>query len=168
MTTIASTRPAAGETWINVSIFVGSSIFIFALAVVAIFQPRWAVLHTLQALIYVAVVILTRRRSAWGFGAGVFIALFWNLLVLFRSPLGHDAISGQLLRPDVLLQLVAAAAHFLIVFACLAGFWRARPAARECFQFVAAGAVTIAYLLLMAFTFGPPEAGAHIRQALGL
>jgi hypothetical protein len=42
-------------------------------------------LHALQALIYIAVIFLTRRNSAWGFGAGCVIAALWNYTSLFVS-----------------------------------------------------------------------------------
>ena len=166
MTTATLAKPATDPKWINPSIAVGSLIFIFALAVSAYFEPQWRVLHVLQALIYVAVIVLTRRKSAWGFGAGVIIAVFWNFLVLFRSPVGSEALKGHL-APDILLQLFAAGGHFLIIAACLVGFLRTRPAARQWVQFAAAGALAIAYLITMAFTVGPPEAAQHIKQALG-
>jgi hypothetical protein len=176
MPTPAVTEPANNPTWIDASILVGSAIFIFALAISAYFEPQWRVLHFLQALIYVAVIVLTRRKSAWGFGAGVFIAVFWNTLVLFRSPVGSDAVqvigslvrTGQLERLDVLVQLFAAGGHFLIIVACLVGFSRIHPVARQWSQFAAGGALSIGYLLAMVFTIGPPEAAQHIKQAFGL
>ena len=152
---------------------VGSAIFIFALAVSAFFAPQWRVLHVAQALIYIAVIVLTRRKSAWGFGAGVFIAVFWNTLVLFRSPVGVQALpaietlfrGGQPQQPDVLLQLFAACGHFLIIFACLVGFLRTRPTPRLWRQFAAGGALAIGYLLAVAFAIGPPEAAQNIKRA---
>jgi hypothetical protein len=176
MTTSELTDRANDATWINASVLIGSMMFVFALAVSAFFEPQWRVLHFLQALPYVAIIVLTRRRSAWGFGAGTFTALFWNALVLFRSPVGSEGIhvignlvrTGQVQRPDVLVQLIAACGHFLIIVACLVGFLRIRPAARQWGQFAAGGALAIGYLLAMAFTVGPPEAAQHIRQALGL
>jgi hypothetical protein len=170
------TKFDTNATWINVCILVGSVMFIIVLAVSALFLPQWRVLHFLQALPYVAVILLTRRRITWGFGAGALTALFWNILVLFRSPVGPQAIqaveslflSGQALRPDVLLQLFGAVGHVLMIVACLAGFLGLRPAAREWGQFVAGGALAIGYVLAMAFTVGPPEAAEHIRRALGL
>jgi hypothetical protein len=176
MTTSALTGPAADAKWINRSIVVGSAIFVFALAVAAIFAPQWRVLHVLQALIYVAVVVLARRNSAWGFGAGVFIGAFWNVLVLFRSPIGLQAVAGvgalihggPAPRPDVMLQAFAACGNFLIIAACLVGFFRTRPGARQWGQFAAGGVLAIGYLLAMVFTVGPPEGAQHIRQALGL
>lgn len=32
---------------------------------------------------YIAVIVLTRKNSAWGFGAGCIIAAFWNYINLF-------------------------------------------------------------------------------------
>jgi hypothetical protein len=176
MTVAAPTKPATNAAWINAFILVGSVMFLCALAVSAIFLPQWRVLHVLQALPYVAIIALTRRKSAWGFGAGVFTATFWNVLVLFRSPVGPQATqaienlfrAGQAQRPDVLLQLFGACGHVLIIAACLVGFFRTRPAARQWSQFAAGGVLTIGYFLAMAFTVGPPEAAQHIRQALGL
>jgi hypothetical protein len=58
--------------------------------------------------------------------------------------------------------------HFLIIVACLAGFWRTRPARRQWTQFVGGGAIAVGYLLAMVWTVGPPEAADHVKQALGL
>jgi antibiotic biosynthesis monooxygenase (ABM) superfamily enzyme len=54
--------------WLRVAIVVGAGLFIAALLLSAVFEPRIRLLHLLQALIYVAVIVLTRRGSAWGFG----------------------------------------------------------------------------------------------------
>ena len=155
-------------TWIKASIIAGSAMFIFALAVSAFFAPQWRALHVMQALPYVAVIILTGRRSAWGYGAGVFMACFWNFLVLFRSPVGVALIHGAVQQPDIALQLFAALGHFLIIVACLVGFLRTRPAAHQWREFVAGGAIAIGYLLAMVWTVGPPEGVEHIKQAFGL
>jgi hypothetical protein len=175
MTTTVLTRPATDAKWINASIVIGSTIFIFALAVSAFFAPQWRVLHCLQALIYVVVIVLTRRKSAWGYGAGVLIAVFWNVLVLFRSPVGAEGVrviealmrGGQVSQPDIFVQLFAAFGHCLIIVACLVGFLRTRPAGRQWGQFFGGGALAIGYLLTMAFTLGPPEAAENIRRSFG-
>jgi hypothetical protein len=155
-------------TWIRVSIIAGSAVFVFALAVAAIFAPQWRALHVMQALPYIAVIILTGRRSAWGYGAGVFTASFWNFLVLFRSPIGVALVHADFQRPDVVLQLFAALGQVLIIIACLVGFLRTRPAGRQWREFVAGGAIAIGYFLVMVWTVGPPEGVEHIKQALGL
>ena len=168
MTASAVDKAPTNPTWINTSIIAGSAMFVFALAVSAIFVPEWRAMHVMQALPYVGVVLLTRRKSAWGFGAGFFIATFWNFLVLLRSPVGQALVHGGVQRPDVALQLFAALGHFLIIIGCLVGFARIRPAAREWGQFVAGGVLVIGYLLAMAALVGPPEAMEHIKHALWL
>lgn len=50
------------ETWINV----GAGLFLLALLVSAFLVPELRVLHSLQALIYVAVIVLARRYSHGG------------------------------------------------------------------------------------------------------
>jgi hypothetical protein len=55
---------------IRTSILLGAGFFIFALFLSAVFDRTIRVLHALQALIYVAVILLTRRSNSWGFGAG--------------------------------------------------------------------------------------------------
>ena len=154
--------------WINVSIIVGSVMFIMALAVSAIFLPQWRALHVMQAIPYLVVIVLTRRMSSWGFGAGVIMAGFWNALLLFRSPVGVALVHGDLARPDVALQLFGAMGNFLIIVACLVGFSRTRPAGRPWAEFFAGGVIAVGYLLAMVWTVGPPEGVAHIKQALGL
>src|SRR5262245_32597722 len=67
----------AGPAWIRWSIIVGAVLFVFALLVSAVFEPKIRILHTLQALIYFALIALTRRNSAWGYGAGYIISAFW-------------------------------------------------------------------------------------------
>jgi hypothetical protein len=71
----------------SIAILVGAGLFIFALTVSAVFVPALRLLHVFQALIYVAVIVLTRRHSGWGFGIGVFIATAWNGLQFFVTHL---------------------------------------------------------------------------------
>jgi len=70
-------------TWIRASIIAGSAMFVFALAVSAFFAPQWRALHVMQALPYLAVIILTGRRSAWGYGAGGAIAIGYLLIMVW-------------------------------------------------------------------------------------
>jgi hypothetical protein len=154
--------------WINVSIIAGSVMFCVALAVSAIFLPQWRVLHMAQAIPYLVVIILARRMSPWGFGAGVITASFWNWLVLFRSPIGAALVHGDIARPNVALQLFGAVGHFLIILACVVGFSRTRPAGGQWAKFFAGGVIAVGYLLVMVWTVGPPEGVEHIKNALGL
>lgn len=157
------TNPA----WINASILAGAGCFIFALVLSAVFDPKIRVLHALQALIYIAVIVLTRRNSAWGFGAGCIISAFWNYINLFVTTFikaGMEQLSillqtGHLPRPDLLVAVIAAAGHFLLIIACLAGFLRERPRARQWAQFVTGGALAVGYLVGIIVTTGPQYIG---------
>src|SRR5215831_6177448 len=81
-------RDSAGRSWAtHVWIPIGAAVFIAALTVSAIVVPELRLLHLMQALIYVAVIVLARRNSAWGFGAGFAIAIVWNGLSLFVTRL---------------------------------------------------------------------------------
>jgi hypothetical protein len=157
----------ANPKWIDASVIAGSVMFCLALAVSAIFLPQWRVLHVAQAAPYLVVIVLARRMSPWGFGAGVIMACFWNALLLFRSPVGEALIRGDVARPDVALQLFGALGHFLMIIGCLVGLLRTRPAGQQWAKFFAGGVIAVGYLLVMVWTVGPPEAVEHIRQALG-
>jgi hypothetical protein len=158
-----STRiKARVPAWIRVSILIGAGIFIFALILSAVFDPKIRVLHTLQALIYVAVIVSTRKDNAWAFGAGFFIAVLWNYTNLFVTTFiraGMQELSillrtGHLHRPDLLVAVVAAAGHFLLMAACLAGFLRMRPGMRRTGEFVAGGVLAVGYFALIIMTTG--------------
>lgn len=149
--------------WIYCSVVIGAGLFIFALGLSAFFEPRIRVLHTLQAFIYVAVVVLARRNSSWGFGAGFFISAFWNYINLFVTTFIRAGVeqlfgffqTGQITRPDLALSLIAATGHFLLIAACLAGFLRTRPQARQWAQFMGGGILAIGYFILIIVTTGP-------------
>jgi hypothetical protein len=149
--------------WIRASILFGAGCFIFALFLSAVFDPRIRLLHALQAVIYIAVIVLTRRNNPWGFGAGCIIAVFWNYINLFINTFimaGVQQLSillrtGHLHRPDLLIAVVAAVGHFLLIIACLAGFIRTRPNARQLGQFVAGGLLAVAYLIAIVVITGP-------------
>jgi hypothetical protein len=153
--------------WVNTSILVGAGFFIFALFLSAVFDPKIRLLHTLQALIYLVVIVLTRRKSAWGFGAGCIIAAFWNYTNIFITTFikaGLEQLStlvrtGRLHQPDLLIAVIAAAGHFLLIIACLAGFFRLRPKARQWAQFIAGGVLAVAYFATIIIISGPQYIG---------
>ena len=73
-------------TWISATLVwipIAAALFTVALIVTAVVLPELRLLHVLQALIYVAIVILARRNSMWAIGAGLTIAVAWNSLNLF-------------------------------------------------------------------------------------
>ena len=151
-----------GKDWVQWSIDFGAGFFLFALLVSAVYDPRIRVLHTLQALIYIAVLVLTRRQSAWGFGAGFLIATFWNYTNIFVTTFvrnGADQLmlllhTGRLRRPDMLIALVAAFGHFLMLVACVVGLLRLRPGGRELGEFVLGGVLAVGFFVLIIFATG--------------
>lgn len=166
--------PATNPGWINPPILVGAGLFIVALVVSAVFDPSIRVLHALQALIYVVVIILTRRGSAWGFGAGCFIAAFWNYTNLFVTSFIRAGLeqlmtlvqTGQLHRPDLVVAVIAAAGHFLMIVACVVGLLRTGPNLRRWGQFFGGGMLAVAYLIAIIFTTGPQYIGL-VKRVFG-
>jgi hypothetical protein len=140
-----------------------------------VFEPSIRVLHALQALIYVAVVILTRRNSPWGYGAGVVVSAFWNYINLFVTTFiknGVDQLiqllqTGRIARPDQFLAVIAATGHFVLIVACLIGFLKNRPKAPEWSEFVGGGLLAMAYFMAIIFMTGPQYIPL-LRRTFGL
>ncbi len=161
--------------WIAHFIVTGAAFFILALVVSAVFDPKIRLLHALQALIYIAVIVLARKASAWGFGAGFFIATLWNYTNIFVTTFIEAGLqqlwnllrTGQLSRPDLLIAVVAAAGHFLLLIACLFGFLRQRPTLLEWEKFIAGGLIALGYFVVIIYTAGPQYIGL-IRRVFHL
>jgi hypothetical protein len=157
------THTPTGSLWIRVSILAGVAIFLLALAVSAALIPQVRLLHVLQALIYLAVLILTRRNSPWGFGAGAIISTAWNSLSIFITHLfqaGAGQIwvllsGGHVTRPDTLMVTVGGIGHFILIIACIAGFLEQRPTAKNWASFLAGGFLALAYMALIIATTAP-------------
>lgn len=81
--------PDPNPPWTRIWIPIGAGLFILALAGSAVVVPQLRLLHAFQALIYVAVVLLARRQSALGFGAGIAIAVAWDGLQIFITHLAQ-------------------------------------------------------------------------------
>lgn len=156
-------HPVTGSPWIRVSILVGVALFLLALAVSAAIIPQLRLLHFLQALIYVAVLILTRRNSPWGYGAGTIIAIAWNSLSIFVTHL-FQAGAGQLwillhgdhfTRPDTAMVFTGGVGHFVLIIACIAGFLELRPTRKNWAQYFGGGFLVLAYMALIIATTAP-------------
>ena len=65
--------PEDRSRWTRVSISVGVGLFLLALGLSVVIVPQLLYLHLLQALIYLAVLVLTQRNSPWGYGIGVIV-----------------------------------------------------------------------------------------------
>jgi hypothetical protein len=156
-------NPVSGPRWIRVSISIGVGLFILALTLSAVFVPQLCFLHLLQALIYVAVIVLTGRNSPWGFGVGVIIPAAWNGLNLFVTHLFQAGAgqfwslvrTGHVSRPDTLMVMIGGVAHFLLIIACMAGFIQLRPRMKQWGQFFAGGFLFLAYFALIVFIAAP-------------
>jgi hypothetical protein len=157
------TQPVNEAAWIRVSILVGVGLFLLALAVSAAIIPQLRLLHLLQALIYVAVLILTRRNSAWGFGAGTIVAIAWNSLNLFITHL-FQAGAGQLWSllhtghvadPVPMMVAVGGIGHFILIIACIVGFLEQRPTGKAWAKFIGGGFLVLAYMALLIATTAP-------------
>jgi len=156
-------NPVVASRWIRVSIALGVGLFLLALLLSAVFVPQLRLLHLFQALIYVAVIVLTGRNSPWGFGVGVIIPTAWNCLNLFVTHLFQAGAgqfwslvrTGHVSRPETLMVMVGGVAHFLLIIACMAGFIQLRPRRKQWGQFFAGGFLALAYFALIIVTAAP-------------
>jgi hypothetical protein len=160
--------PSQEPRWLRITIPASAVTFIFALFIAAVFQPNIRLLHALQALIYVAVIILARRDSAWGYGAGCFISGAWNFMYI-KGTVGPiwDLITGRLFRPDLVIVLLAVVAHFCLMIACIAAFLRLAPPSKRWIKFLAGGFLTLAYFVLIIVTAAPPYVVPLLKKVLG-
>jgi len=159
-------NPVTGSRWIHVSIDIAVGLFILALAISAFIVPQLRLLHVFQALIYVAVIVLTRRNSPWGFGIGVIIPTAWNCLNLFVTHLFQKGAvqfwslmhtgqfwfllrNGHVNRPETMVVTFAGLAHVLLIIACLAGFLQLHPRRKQWGQFIAGGIAALAYFAVI-------------------
>lgn len=156
-------NPVSASRWTRLLVFIAVGLFILALTLSAVLVPQLRLLHLFQALIYVAVIVLTRRNNPLGFGVGVIIAAVWNCLNLFVTHLMQAGArqfwslvrTGHVSRPDTLMVLVGGVAHFLLIIACMAGFLQLRPSIKLWEQFFAGGLLAVAYLGLIVVTTAP-------------
>jgi hypothetical protein len=148
------------------SISIGVALFLLALGLSVVIVPQLLYLHLLQALIYVAVLVLTRRNSPWGYGIGVIVPTAWNSLNLFVTHLIQEGAvqfwslvgtgqfwfllrTGHVNRPETMTVMVGGLAHFLIIVACMAGFLHLRPHGKQWGQFFGGGILALAYFALI-------------------
>ncbi len=144
-------------------ISIAAGLFILCLVLSAVIVPQLRLLHVFQALIYVAVIALTRRNSPWGFGIGVIIPVAWNCLNLFVTHLFQAGAAqfwslvrtGRVSRPDTLLVTIGSMAHFLLIIACMAGFIQLQPRMKQWGQFFAGGFLALAYFGLVIAVAAP-------------
>ncbi|WP_433974763.1 hypothetical protein [Tunturiibacter lichenicola] len=153
MSPMTTRESALTFTWI----WIGVALFLTALAGSAFVTPGLRPLHLLQALIYIAIIVLSRRNSPWGYGAGLTIAMFWNAFSLFVTHLMQAGLeelwsllrTGQLKRPDTLMVLVGGIGHFILIAACLAAICHRDADNRRWWKFAGGGVLVLAYFALI-------------------
>jgi hypothetical protein len=156
-------NPVDSSRWIRVSIAIAVGLFNLCLVLSAIIVPQLSLLHVFQSLIYVAVLVLTRRNSPWGFGIGVIIPVAWNCLNLFVTHLFQKGAmqlwtivrTGNVGQSETPLVTLACMAHFLLIIACIAGFLQLRPGMKQWGQFLVGGFLAMAYFALMIAVAAP-------------
>jgi hypothetical protein len=138
-------------------VWIGAGLFLIALAGSALVIPELRPLHLLQALIYVAIIVLARRKSPWAFGAGFTIAVFWNSLSLFVTHLMQAGVAefwlllrtGQVQRPDTMMVLVGGIGHFILIAGCIAAMFHLSSDKRRWWKFAGGGILALAYFALI-------------------
>jgi hypothetical protein len=109
------------------AIIAAASGFIAILALAAVFDHTIIVLHSLQALMYLAVIGLVLRGNRWGYFIAVAIAGFWNYTSLFVNTffmsgvraLKQSIATGHLTHPDQIIAVAAVAFHLVMIVAAL-------------------------------------------------
>ena len=151
-------------SWLEWLTIGSCAVFIFILALSAVYDRSIRVLHFFQALIYVAAAILAWRRSAWGYGAGCIIAAFWNWSNIVHTTFIANGLrelaqvfqTGRVSKPDQLISVVAAAAHFVLIASCLIGYFQIKPRSwREPMKFLGGGLLAVGYFAGIIIVFGP-------------
>ena len=142
---------------------IGAALFLVALLGSAIVAPELRLLHSFQALIYIAVIILARWNSPWGYGAGFAVAVVWNAMSLFVTHLIQTGALAllALLRTGHSEQIVpmmvtlGGAAHFIIIIASLIALLRNDKGKGKWFKFAGGGVLSMTYFALLVVLFHP-------------
>ena len=115
-------------------ILVGASFFILVLAISAYWEAdiRW--LHFFQAWMYLATIVLSFRRSRWGYFIGLSAAGLWDYTNIFATTFLYNGLerlsewihTGHLQRPDLLIAIPAWLSNFAVIVGCVWGYLRLR------------------------------------------
>jgi hypothetical protein len=152
-----NSHPQRGSSATGVWIPIGAGLFLAALAVSAVAIPALRPLHFLQALIYVALVILARRNNVFALGAGFTIAVAWNCLEFFGPHLMQAGAvmfwsflhTGQVQHLETMMVPIGGIGHCILMIACLAPLFRQRIDTNKWWKFIAGGVLVLAYFALI-------------------
>ena len=119
--------------------------------------PELRPLHILQALIYVAVVILARRNNVFALGAGVTIAVAWNCLEFFGPHLMQAGAvmfwsflhAGQVQHLETMMVPIGGIGHFILIIACLTALFHQTADTNKWWKFIAGGVLVLGYFALI-------------------
>jgi hypothetical protein len=122
----------------------------------ALMVPQLRLLHLLQALIYVAVVILARRNNVFALGAGFTIAVAWNCLEIFGPHLMQAGAvmfwsflhTGRVQHLETMMVPIGGIGHFILIFACLAALNQA-TGSKKWWKFLAGGVLVLGYFVVI-------------------
>ena len=146
-------QSSATRVWIPI----GAGLFLVALAVSAVAVPELRPLHFFQALIYVAVVILSRRNNVFALGAGFTIAVAWNCLEFFGPHLIQAGAvmfwsflhTGQVQHLETLMVPIGGIGHFILMIACPTALIHQTTDTKKWWKFIAGGVLVLGYFALI-------------------
>jgi len=164
-----ASRESSLPQWL---ILVGAMVFILMLAVSAYWEAdiRW--LHFFQAWMYVATIVLSFRRSRWGYFIGLSAAGLWDYTNVFANTFLYNGIehlmewirTGHLQRPDLLIAIPAWLSNFLVIIGCLWGYLRLRDKSlNDAWKFALTFVLTTGFFALDMYIFQPRYLGIFPR-----
>jgi hypothetical protein len=153
MNSIPAKRSSSAHVWIQI----GAGLFLVALAVSAVAVPQLRLLHLLQACIYVAVVILARRKNVFALGAGFTIAVAWNCLEFFGPHLIQTGAvlfwtfmhTGQVRHIETMMVPLGGIGHLILIFACLTALFNETTDTKKWWKFLVGGVLVLGYFALI-------------------
>ncbi|MGA8030452.1 MAG: hypothetical protein WB992_25195 [Bryobacteraceae bacterium] len=154
-------------------ILIGGCVFILVLGVSAYWEPdiRW--LHFFQAWMYIATILLSVRKSRWGYFVGISAAGLWDYANIFATTFFFNGLqqlsqwihTGHLARPDLLIAVPAWFSNLFVIVGCVWAYSRlATKSLWDLAKFLAAFIVTTGFFALDMALFQPRYLGLFPRM----
>jgi hypothetical protein len=165
----STSRESNAPQWL---ILVGAFFFIAVLGVSAYWEAdiRW--LHFFQAWMYLATIVLSFRRSRWGYFIGISAAGLWDYTNIFVTTFLYNGLqrlaewihTGHLQRPDLLIAIPAWLSNFAVIAGCIWGYLRLRDKSwSDAGKLVLTFALTTGFFALDMYVFQPRYLGIFPR-----